>query len=690
MADAKVRIEVESKPVGFDGSKQALKDLERDVKATEKAAVAAQKKLGSGNDELKKKLDAGIASLQGEQKNLAALAVRYAETQKRAAILETQISSLSKRMTKMRESGGDATVEYDRLDGKLQELIDRQGREEEELDYVSKKMNESANAARQMQAGLHGVTQAATEASEAQVRAANASAAAVKIAKTQTAAFRTEMGSARSASMGFMRANMALQQFMAGDLIGAFKSATMAAVSFGRAILADPIVAGLLAIAGAVAIIAVKWKEASDRQKEYRANAGGLDDVARNVEWARSGKSLSNISDKELGAERRRRAGNASWENLDYEVKKERFDATPSTKNMEAAKEAAEKAIAAQQELDAVEDEIERRRLKRIEERRKAEEEARKVLEDYARALREYDQRVEDFQKKQWYDQLESKDGKVASLYAQRQDLLEQANDPKFEFADKSIERQKIMEQVYEIERQIADEQKKQAEAQGEWERKRKLAKATEEERLKIINSEIAALRKLPRTAENEAKMRGLIDQRDATQKEIDKKNEKAQADAQKAAEKQAEDDKKLKDKARDFLHRNGGDAQRMRDIRVQLGEAAASGDMGTMLDLMMQGESIADAHPGKQTLTQRKQAERKAKHDEKEAQKEAVKMRAEISAIERGLRKGDASAIEKVAKMNAQQAGRASYEMKGGKLVKVEGTDQTNTLLHDILEALK
>jgi len=217
-----------------------------------------------------------------------------------------------------------------------------------------------------------------------------------------------------------------------------------------------------------------------------------------------------------------------------------------------------------------------------------------------------------------------------------------------------------------------ADEKKVKAEkdAQAEWMRGRKLDKMSAGDRVSFINDEISALRQQPGSIENRERMRKLIDERDAAQKDADA----------------------FKEKKNDFLHRNDTDAQRMASIGKQLAEAGASGDQAKMLELMMAGEDLAENYQEPQTKRQQRRAEKKAERDARAAMREARKMRKQIAGVEAAWGAGDKSAAEKLAGMTTDASGHVTIRQVNdkGKMVEVKGIDATNTILDRIEKLLK
>lgn len=240
----------------------------------------------------------------------------------------------------------------------------------------------------------------------------------------------------------------------------------------------------------------------------------------------------------------------------------------------------------------------------------------------------------------------------------------------------------RVNQQISSEKAKQAEEDKNKAEAKEKelkaekenlaaWQRGRKLeGMNSAADRVSYINNEIAALRQQPATIENRQRMRQLIDERDAAQKEADAF----------AAKKQ------------DYLHRNDTDAQRMASIGKQLAEAGVKGDEAAMLELLMSGEEIAENYKEPLTKRQQRRADRKAERNAKAAMRAAKTLRKQMGEIEAAWAGGDKSAAEKVAGMTIDASGKvSSMQMsKDGKLVKVEGQDYTNTLLEQIKKALE
>ena len=171
-------------------------------------------------------------------------------------------------------------------------------------------------------------------------------------------------------------------------------------------------------------------------------------------------------------------------------------------------------------------------------------------------------------------------------------------------------------------------------------------------------------------------------------------------------------------------LRTYGTDSQKMRGILGQLETARASGDQEKMLELMMAGAEIANQYDEPKNLHEQRMDAKAQKREAKRAAKQARKMRSAlkdasdelagtakggdwmhpetlgreaymskmgwVSSEEFARIRGVKSSKEKAADITAAKDGVPSeYQMKDGKVVKVEGVDRTNQLLAEVVKSL-
>ncbi len=559
-----------------------------------------------------------------------------------------------------------------------------------------------------------------TSATNTNTEAQDRNAEAAKAAGVAHKQFADDVSKAMA---GLTKANNAFVMLMQGNVIGAIKMASSAAKDFFAAIVTNPAIAAITAIIGAVAAVRSAWIDAQEAAKEYADRVERLGGIKARREKRLNGDKdpFAEMTDEDL--EKAAKAAKSELGDADYsaevasdiaqgyaeKAKDQDWLSKQGEKalklianlvgadNIETTSDTADRAIeqasakedaaqAAQDKLDAINAEIERRKNAKQEADTKTKEQ--NAENDAAR---------EAYERGEKYDKIERDvndtggNGKLAALEARKEDLEADKDGAKT-----YKEKLSILEKIKTLEGQISAEKQKDADKeaernkrQEEWLRKKRLEKMDAQDQLKYINAEIAELRKGERNEETEQKMRQLIDERDRVQEGIDR-------DAKTAAEKQKKEQDELAEKQKKFLHRNDTSAKRMAQIRKEIGEAKESGDTGRMLDLMMQGEELADEfdqteESGKPLRkSQIRKQEREARKEREATQKEATRLRRQITSIERGIKRGDASAIEQAAKMTSDTNGVPSAtQLKDGKIVKVEGQDRTNQLLEKVVGAL-
>ena len=454
-----------------------------------------------------------------------------------------------------------------------------------------------------------------------------------------------EAGNASKAMGALQNANMALQRLMTGDIVGAFKLAGKAVKDFWGAITSSPALAALSAVGVAVAAVVAQLKLAKQAADEFNAGMQRGQDIANRLKNIRSPapKALDQLSDDELAAMKaetektknrigktvdnyreqaddlRTRQGNQGWRanTRDWIMGKFGFDTADS--KADDAEDLLEK-ITAEEEAAAakladINAELERRKKAR---RKKATEDAAAATEKTADTLAE-DKAA--FQLERELDAIEHDqeqghgEGKIAAaqyqvdkLQAKRDALvrpfqetgmkLGTAEEKELLEIDKQIFR--LNQQIRDTKEQAAKTQKEAAEreakTQADWQRGRKLGKMDAGERAEYIQKEIDALRQQKPTDENKAKMRGLIDERDAAKKEADTKAEqdaKKDADARKALEKRLWE--------RDFEKADAKGQRRM--LREQMKEAQQIADpiarQNRLLDIQDRLDQVDDADGG-------------------------------------------------------------------------------------------
>lgn len=609
-------------------------------------------------------------------------------------------------------------------------------------------------------------------------------------ASKETKAFGTSLKGATDFTAAANQAQAALGQLMAGNVVGAFKSAAGAVKSFTKACLLNPVLAVVIALSAAVAGLAKMWSDATAKLKEYNSTphqdkVRALHNKAEDV--VAGGNRFSGMSDQELELARieAQMRDEEARERVQRDLEKSKSAKESSQRHgivanadwggrrrlhAERAERRLEKALEHQEatgaELSDVEAEIARRKQPGAKATKaERDRQAAQRAED-RRKQEQLDARRADFEAEKRYDAIEAGSGKLASLEARKADLQKRLASPFLKELDPSgyldaEEKLHAVEQkiTAEKERQ-ADLEKKAAEESKAWHRGKELARMDAGDRVKYIEKEMAELGKGPRTAENAAKMRGLIDQRDAAKKEAEG-NAKAQADWERGRKlekmdagarakyiesemaelrqgpRTAETEAKMRslvdqrdaakkeaaafeEQKQSFLHRNDTAAQKMSAIGKQLKEAGASGDQAKMLELMMSGAELAEDYDGPMTKKQQRRAEKKAQRDQKAAVRAAKALKRQISGLEKGWQNGDekatadmakmaaggnASALEKISKRaaagdksaremaaqltSAKNGVPSSIQEKDGKLVKVEGQDRTNQLLEKVVEVL-
>lgn len=518
-----------------------------------------------------------------------------------------------------------------------------------------------------------------TSATNTNTAAQNTNAEAAKAAGVAHKQFANDV----SMAMGWLeKANNAFVMLMQGNVIGAIKMASSAAKDFFAAIVTNPAIAAITAIIGAVAAVRSAWIDAQEAAKEYADRVERLEKIGARREKRLNGDKdpFAEMTDEDL--ENAAKAAKSELGDADYEaevasdiaqgyaekaknqgwlskqgekaskfignlVGADNIETTSDTadRTIEQASAKEDAAQAAQDKLDAINAEIERRKNAKQEADTKAQEQAaaaKAAAESDASAMDEYE-------KEEKYRKIERDinegggNGKLAALNEKKSDL-----EASLELVKSVKERLKVLRDIRAVEDQIAAENQKEA---------------------------------------NEDLKR---------QKEAEEAAKKRQEAEKKAAEEAAKKQQELADKTQKFLHRNDTSAKRMAQIRKEIGEAKESGDTGRMLDLMMQGEELADEfdqteESGKPLRkSQIRKQEREARKEREATQKEATRLRRQITSIERGIKRGDASAIEQAAKMTSDTNGVPSAtQLKDGKIVKVEGQDRTNQLLEKVVGAL-
>lgn len=548
-------------------------------------------------------------------------------------------------------------------------------------------------------------------------------------------------------------AQTSLAQLMSGNVVGAFKSAVVAVKQFTSALVMNPILLAIAAVTAAVAAMTKGWIDAKKAKDDYARDTAALDEMAAKIEQERGGNGdIGNLSDAEL--ERRRKAAEEDlWEAQGktddaLDMRRRTAKAKADTGMMGHAAEAVfgwtgagvnardaraqanlEDAHAREQNARESLKAIEAEQARRMDARNSSKaEDAAKVKASADRQRQQAEEvadRRKNFERDLQQAKLEAGEGgKMAGLEYRRDELLKDRSALEEKLApmremgfalDPDDEKQllDINEKLLQVTQQIsaenqritteknqqkeADEKKVKAEkaAQAAWMRGRKLDKMSGGDRVSFINDEISALRQQPGTIENRERMRKLVDERDAAQKDVDA----------------------IKEKKQDFLHRNDTDAQKLARIGKELG---ATDDQSKMLELMMAGEDVAESYQEPMTKRQQRRAEKKAARDEKAAMKEAHKFRKQVADIEAKWKAGDESAQEAMAQMaaggnksalekiatSASKGNKSAQELaakltsdkngvpsaiqsKGGKLVEVKGQDRTNQLLETIAKAL-
>lgn len=538
--------------------------------------------------------------------------------------------------------------------------------------------------------------------------------------------------------------NESFAALMAGKFTTAMRLAAASVVEFTMAILANPIgavVAAVLALAGAVAGVATGWRDAKQEMDEYikaastkipeldkRAEAsrhggdrfGGMNDEqlermrqdaqkrdeeaqrtrdeaqAQAHRWGDSVGRHGVLANSAVGGRRTHRAQRwlGRWEEAQGAQDKTAANLAEIEKEQERRRKAREDAyMESIRQSNAQLEEAARIAMDAATERRK-----REVERDKRRAA--IDEKLANLADEQKYADIEKESGTLAGLNARRGDVVSRMESLGGSLDDEE-KRVALKQELFRLDQRIAAEEELQAKAaeraaeaemrsydrrasaQEEWERSRKLREMDSAKRLAELEKEVKFYQNVVShggaNAENEARLRRAIDERDAAKKEVERSKEST-------ADKTAD----LWNKRQDFLHRNDTDAQKLRDTSKYLQEAKASGDTSAMLELMMSGEELAGNYEEPLTKKQQRSAARKAKRDERAAKWAARAFRRQARAIEADWKENQGSAEEAAKKLTKEAGGTASFMVKNGRLVKVEGTDRTNQLLDQILAVLK
>lgn len=262
------------------------------------------------------------------------------------------------------------------------------------------------------------------------------------------------------------------------------------------------------------------------------------------------------------------------------------------------------------------------------------------------------------------------------------------------------------IEEVTRIEKEIANirsTEARTAEQKAEQEKRRLEEAQREEEKLArsreaalVQNKDAKALRALAasKQAEFEAKYgSGAWDMariNSASQEELDAhaELERITGEAQRIESENA----KAGNRQVDFLHRHDTDAQKLRRNSKQLRDAMKSGDVATAIDLMLEGEQIADSYQEEMSPSQKRRAERRARREQRAAMREARAYRRQVSRIEKAFASGKISEDEINESLAVENEGDPTKRkvMKGGKLTIETGSDLTNRLLTEIRDELK
>ncbi|MBQ9344056.1 MAG: hypothetical protein IJT88_02440 [Kiritimatiellae bacterium] len=382
-----------------------------------------------------------------------------------------------------------------------------------------------------------------TQATLENAKAVRDAAKAAQTATTSAKEYERFTQSAGKAIGGLQLANQAFSRLMMGDVVGAFKMASMAAKEFFAAVVANPVLLVIAGIAAAVAGLAAHFKRSAEAAREARQQweetRQGIADANQSYEELKSdrgGPDYGSMSDNKLQHDlhftKKRREQSENAANIQAMLQA-KGDSRYSENDFKSADESRRKYL---EEERAIQAEIARRESQTQEARKRDQEEREKKSQEL-KAQRER------FEETKHYDTIEAEaeqkkkgSGKLAGLEARRDDLKEQlASSGELMFEN---ERQDAVEKLYDLEKQITAEKARQAELdkqqaaleekrkelQADWARAKKLDKMEAGDRVKYIEGEMAELRKGPRNAETEAKMRRLIDERDQA---------KAQADAQ-------------------------------------------------------------------------------------------------------------------------------------------------------------
>lgn len=753
-------------PEGIDSTIDRIRQLGEKTEEAMKEASRATRGLGMAGADLRDNIEGCKDAIARHEQELAKLAPAYVTAAKEAQELEARLEALQERRDQIAPLKGEGTygIELEEINEEISSTCDKLDEYDDVLNENRAAMRRQSDAIREVVADMRGYEEEALAARQATLEDAKARREAAQEAKRQREAMRAVREAAREekaairesvngltasakAARAANQASAALAQLMRGNVIGAYRSATAAVKGFYAAIVADPAIAVCIGIAAAVGAIALAWRNAEKKLEAYTATTKRLADVQATLKDLTTPKTtLGALSDSELETLRRRKsaelkdsigAAESNRELSEYYAngalngslgdditglsgRRQQF-AELYAKWAEGDAAAAKQA---KEELAKIDAEISRR-----EKAKSSKEQSRAAGETSLRHKQERDEA---------YDRAEAEkpgSGRLAALEKELSQVKEMHSIAE-EGSEKELE---LRGKIYDIERSITEEKERQkkiaeneAKVQEEWRRGRKLDKMDAGERVTSIQQEIDALRQQKPTAENQARMRKLIDERDAAAKTVEGEKqthaewqrsrklgkmgaedrvshindeiaklrqqpatiENRQRMRQLIEERDAaqEDADAFKEKKQDFLHRNDTDAQRMASIGKQLAEAGVKGDEAAMLELMMSGEEIAENYKEPLTKRQKRRADRKAERDAKAAMRAAKTLRKQMGEIEAAWAGGDKSAAEKVAGMTIDASGKvSSMQMsKDGKLVKVEGQDYTNTLLEQIKKALE